>query len=125
MRRGRSGATTRAAKLAPVGGRRHGPRMLRKGPAAAYLAITLTLGGAGLASCSLDVRADASKGIARFLDAVRRGDRAAFEAAIDRPALRSDIRDQLAEVSKAKALDVGEGASEFALDRMITPQAFQ
>jgi hypothetical protein len=95
-------------------------RMLKKGPAAAFLALSLALGG-----CSLDVRADASRGIARFLDAVHRGDRKAFEAAIDRPALRTDLRDQLAALGRANALDVGEGASEFALDRMITPQAFQ
>jgi hypothetical protein len=56
---------------------------------------------------------------------VHRGDRKAFEAAIDRPALRADLRDQLAALGRANALDVGEGASEFALDRMITPQAFQ
>jgi hypothetical protein len=94
--------------------------MLRKGPAAAFLALTLVLSG-----CSLDVRADAAKGIARFLDAVHRGDRAAFEASIDRPALRSDLRGQLAELGKESSLDVGEGASVFALDRMITPQAFR
>jgi len=94
--------------------------MLKKGPAAAFLALSLALCG-----CSLDVRADASRGIARFFDAVHRGDRKAFEAAIDRPALRSDLRDQLATLGKANALDVGEGASEFALDRMITPGAFQ
>ncbi len=95
-------------------------RMLKKGPAAAFLALSLALAG-----CSLDVRADASRGIARFLDAVHRDDRKAFEAAIDRPALRTDLRNQLADLGKAKDLDVGEGASEFALDRMITPQAFQ
>ncbi len=95
-------------------------RMLRKGPAAAFLAITCALG-----ACSLDVRADASQGIARFFEAVHKGDRKAFEAAIDRPALRSDLSDQLAQLGKAKGLDVGEGASEFALDRMITPGAFQ
>jgi hypothetical protein len=94
--------------------------MLKKGPAAAFLALSLALGG-----CSLDVRADASRGVARFFDAVHQGDRRAFEAAIDRPALRSDLSDQLAQLGKAKGLDVGEGASEFALDRMITPQAFQ
>jgi hypothetical protein len=95
-------------------------RMLKKGPAAAFLAFSLAVSG-----CSLDVRADASRGIAHFLDAVHRGDRKAFEAAIDRPALRTDLRDQLAALGKAKDLDVGEGASEFALDRMITPEAFR
>jgi len=96
------------------------PPMFKTGPAAAFLALSLALCG-----CSLDVRADASRGVARFFEAVHSGDRKAFEAAIDRPALRADIRDQLAQLGKAKGLDVGEGASEFALDRMITPGAFQ
>jgi len=78
-----------------------------------------------LCACSLDVRADAAQGIARFLDAVRRDDRKAFEAAIDRPALRADLRDQLADLGRAKDLDIDGGPSEFALDRMITPEAFR
>jgi hypothetical protein len=78
-----------------------------------------------LAGCSIDVRADAAQGVAKFLDAVRRDDRKAFEAAIDRPALRADLRDQLADVGRAKDLDIEGGPSEFALDRMITPDAFR
>ena len=70
-------------------------RMSKSGPAAAFLAIVCAL-----SACSLDVRADASQGIARFFDAVHRGDRKAFEAAIDRPALRADLRAQLAELGR-------------------------
>jgi hypothetical protein len=92
--------------------------MLRRGLPAAIALLTL-------AGCSLDTRADASKGIARFLDAVRTGDRAAFEASIDRPALRSDLRDQLADLARANGLDVEGGASDFALDRRINPEAFK
>lgn len=114
------GATTRAAPLARFVGRPHGPAMHAKGSVVALLALALLLGG-----CGLDVRADASQGIARFLDAVRRGDRQAFEAAIDRPALRSDLRGQIAEIAKADGVDVGEGPSEFALDRRINPEAFR
>ena len=86
----------------------------------ALLALALLL-----SACGLDVRADASQGIARFLDAVHRDDPTAFEAAIDRPALRADLRGQIAEVAKANGLDVGEGPSEFALDRRINPEAFR
>src|SRR5207253_1086966 len=93
--------------------------MLRKGVRAAVSLLALALAG-----CGVDVRADAAQGVARFLDAVRRDDRKAFEAAIDRPALRADLRDQLAQLGRAKGLDVG-GASEFALDRMISPEAFR
>jgi hypothetical protein len=94
--------------------------MFRRGSGAAALILALTLGG-----CSLDTRADAAKGVARFLDAVHRGDRKAFEAAIDRPALRSDLRDQLADLARANGLDVEGGASDFALDRRINPEAFK
>ena len=90
--------------------------------AAAALALALPL---ALGACGIDVRADAAQGIARFLDAVRRGDRAAFEKAIDRPALRADLRDQLADLGRAKDIDIEGGPSEFALDRMITPEAFR
>lgn len=79
----------------------------------------------GLSACGLDVRADAAQGIARFLDAVRRDDHKAFETAIDRPALRNDLRDQLADLGRAKDIDIDGGPSEFALDRMITPEAFR
>jgi hypothetical protein len=89
-------------------------------PAAGSLLLLLALSG-----CGLDVRADAAQGIASFLDAVRRDDHRAFEAAIDRPALRSDLRDQLADLGRAKDLDIDGGPSEFALDRMITPEAFR
>jgi hypothetical protein len=94
--------------------------MLRRAPRAALILVALALAG-----CSLDVRADASKGVARFLDAVRLGDRKAFEASIDRPALRADLREQLAELGRANGLDVNGGASDFALDRRITPEAFK
>ena len=94
-------------------------RMIRRGVAAALYLLPLALAG-----CGIDVRADAANGVARFLDAVRRGDRQGFEASIDRPALRAELRAQLADLGRAKGLDVG-GASDFALDRMITPDAFR
>jgi len=109
----------RLAQLARSGGRGHGPVMQSKGPVVALSALALFMG-----ACGVDVRADASQGVARFLDAVRRGDRQAFEAAIDRRALRADLRDQLAALGRASGVDVDGGPSEFALDRMITPEAF-
>jgi hypothetical protein len=76
-----------------------------------------------LSACGLGERGDASKAIAGFLAAVQMDDRAAFEKGIDRAALQGDLRDQLAEMGKAGGMDVDGGASEFALDRMISPQA--
>jgi hypothetical protein len=95
--------------------------MFRK--AAPVLIATTLL--APLAGCDRTAAGDAAKGVAGFLEAVRRGDRAAFEAHVDRAALRADLRAQLADLGRAKDLDVDGGASEFALDRMITPEAFR
>jgi hypothetical protein len=92
--------------------------MFRRVIGAALLTISLTLAG-----CGMNPSADGSRGIRAFLEAVRTGDSKAFEAAIDRPALRADLRDQLSDLGRARGLDVG-GASDFALDRRITPQAF-
>ncbi|MFL5295983.1 MAG: DUF2939 domain-containing protein [Phenylobacterium sp.] len=99
--------------------------MFRPGALAAVSLLVLALTAPGLTGCSLDVRADAAQGVARFLDAVHDGDRKAFEASIDRPALRSALRGQLADLARANGLDVEGGASDFALDRMITPEAFR
>jgi hypothetical protein len=79
--------------------------------------------GVLLSACGLGERDDASKAIAGFLAAVQTDDRAAFEKGVDRAALQADLRDQLAEMGKAGGMDVDGGASEFALDRMISPQA--
>ncbi|MGZ6020808.1 MAG: hypothetical protein ACXWKO_19250 [Phenylobacterium sp.] len=81
--------------------------------------LALSLGG-----CGLGARHSGSAAIADFLAAVQKDDRKAFEAALDRPALRSDLSEQLADVGKTHAVDVG-GPSEFALDRMISPQAIR
>ena len=64
--------------------------MVRKSLAVALATLAVALGG-----CDIGVRADASKAIERFLTAVHNDDRKAFEAAIDRDALRADLRDQL------------------------------
>jgi hypothetical protein len=94
--------------------------MLRKGPLVALSALALSLG-----ACGLDPRQDAAKDIAKFMAAVQRDDPTAIEAALDRPALRADLRDQLAALGRASGIDVGDGPSEFAMDRMITTQAIR
>jgi hypothetical protein len=94
--------------------------MLRKSLVVALTALAVTLGG-----CETGERAEAAKAVERFLTAVHNNDRAAFEAVIDRPALRSDLHDQLTDLGRAKGVIVEGGPSEFALDRMISPAAFQ
>jgi hypothetical protein len=95
-------------------------RMFRKGPLVAFSALALSLG-----ACGLDARKGAAKDIAEFMAAVQRDDQPAIEAALDRPALRINLRDQLADLGRASGIDVGDGPSEFAMDRMITTQAIQ
>jgi hypothetical protein len=94
--------------------------MFRKSSAVALAALAVAASG-----CDIGVRADASKAIARFLTAVHDNDRKAFEAGIDRQALRADLREQLTALARTKGVVVDGGPSEFALDRMISPAAFR
>jgi len=92
-------------------------RMLRKVSVIALCVLAL-----GLEGCALGLRSKGSTAIARFLAAAQGDGGASFEASLDRPALRSDLREQLAALGRSHGVDVG-GPSEFALDRMITPMA--
>ena len=65
---------------------------------------------------------DAAAAAQALLAAAQAGDAAHFEAAIDRPALRAELRQQMIAVAHANGLDVG-GPSDQALDRMIGPQS--
>ena len=96
------------------------PRMFR-----AHLVVVAGLLAMGLGGCNMGVRGDASKDIAAFLKAAHQGDRKAFEAGLDRPALRSDLGDQIADLGRSNVLVVDGGPSEFAIDRMISPKAFR
>lgn len=87
---------------------------------AALIGAALTLSG-----CGRGAQGEATEAVQTFLAAVHANDRPAFEAMIDRPALRADLRDQLMALSRSKGLEVDGGASEFALDRMITPRAIE
>jgi hypothetical protein len=93
-------------------------RMLRKGLGVAFCGLALSLAACGM----VGMRGKASEAIAGFLAVVQRGDQQAFEAALDRPALRADLSGQIADLGKSRAVDVG-GASEFVLDRMVNLQS--
>ncbi|HVI31726.1 hypothetical protein [Phenylobacterium sp.] len=94
--------------------------MLRIGKTLLAVALVAALGG-----CEAGVRKDAAKGAERLFAAVVARDRVAFEAAVDRRAVREDLRGQLIEVAREQGLEVDGGPSEFALDRMIGPEAFR
>ncbi|MDB5466267.1 MAG: hypothetical protein JWQ46_1029 [Phenylobacterium sp.] len=91
--------------------------MYRKAWVAALAALSLT-------ACSGKPGQDAAGAVQGFLAAVLTNDRAAFEADIDRAALRRDLRSQIVEMGRAAGLEVDGGPSEFTLDRMIGPDNF-
>lgn len=78
-----------------------------------------------LTGCGGAAPQGAAESASRLLDAALKGDRVAFEAEIDRAAVRDDVRRQIADVARGKALEVEGGPSEFALDRMISPDAIR
>jgi len=88
-------------------------------PLAVLSVLALALG-----ACTGGAKTEASKDVAGFLDAVRRGDRAAFDAGVNRVEVRSDLREQVKELARLKGVEVDGGPSEFAIDRMIAPEAF-
>jgi hypothetical protein len=95
--------------------------MLR--PAALLLvAAAITLAGCHGGGTAKDGAAESA---ARLLTAAVKDDRVAFEAQIDRRAVREDVRRQVTELARGSALDVDGGPSEFALDRMISPEAIK
>ncbi|MCR5878267.1 DUF2939 domain-containing protein [Phenylobacterium sp. J367] len=78
-----------------------------------------------LAGCGPRVPKDALVAAEDLFEAVVDRDRVAFEAAVDRPALRENLKGQIVELARANGLEVDGGPSEFALDRMIGPEAFR
>jgi hypothetical protein len=83
--------------------------------AAALLVLTT-------AACSRAPGKDAASAVQGFLAAARSGDAARFEAALDRPAVRADLRRQLIVVARENGVEVDGGPSDLALDRMIGPE---
>lgn len=87
------------------------------------LPLVLALVALGLSACDGGAPKGASESARRLLAAALNNDRVAFEAEIDRAAVREDVRRQVAELARSTALEVDGGPSEFALDRMISPDA--
>ena len=95
--------------------------MVRKVGVAAIAALVLAAGACARKPAE---RAECAA-VQALLASAWTQDDAAFEAVVDRPAVRSDLRRQLAQLAQANALAVDGGASDAALDRMITPHAFR
>jgi hypothetical protein len=86
----------------------------------------VALVGLGLVGCGgRAASGSAADSASRLLAAAFKGDRIAFEAEIDRSAVREDVRRQVSALARATTLDVDGGPSDFALDRMISPAAIR
>lgn len=90
-------------------------RPMRRVAWAAALLLTATVAG-----CAKPTK-QAAPDVLAFLTAVQSQDQAAFEARLDRTAVRRDLRAQLVELARGAGVEVEGGPSEFALDRMINP----
>jgi hypothetical protein len=92
--------------------------MLRTGSVVALAALVV-----GLSGCGGGPPKAASESASRLLAAAVADDRVAFEAEIDRRAIREDLRRQVTEMARGASLDVEGGPSDLVLDRMIGPAA--
>jgi hypothetical protein len=90
--------------------------------AAALLALLISVQGCGKGGG--DKSGDATASAQALLAAAQAGDAKAFEANLDRPAIRDDLRAQLQAVARDHGLEVAGGAADLVLDRMIAPEAF-
>lgn len=85
--------------------------------------LLLAVAALALSGCGGGAPKAATESASRLLAAALNNDRVAFEAEIDRAAVREDVRRQVADLARTKGLEVDGGPSEFALDRMISPDA--
>ncbi|HEX3699721.1 MAG TPA: DUF2939 domain-containing protein [Phenylobacterium sp.] len=84
-------------------------------------AAALAAAAVAVQGCGMSRDGDPVAAAQGLLSAVQTGDTKAFEAQLDRPALRADLRQQIASLGRAEGVDLG-GPSDPALDRMIDPQ---
>lgn len=97
-------------------------------------AFAITLAALCLAACASVARVDAAGDVHALLISIRDGDQAAFDARIDRPALRAQIESVLvAKAQSAKMNDSLRGmamllagpAAHAASDAVLRPQVFR
>lgn len=88
-------------------------------------ALAAALALLAVAGCQrVSTQLDAAEDIRAFLLAVEAKDRAAFDAHVDRTALKADLRRQLAAQGGAAALLAESNAGDRILDGLIAPEAF-
>lgn len=92
--------------------------VMARGWVAGAVALAL-VGGA----CGRDARKDAAPDVSALLAAASKGDQRAFEAGLDRSALRADVKSQLLTLPEIRALQsqLGEEVGDVAADKMVSP----
>jgi len=96
--------------------------------------LTLSLAAASLSACATATRYDAAGDVHALLVAIRDNDRAAFDARVDRPALKAQIESQL--VREARGSKLGGGwqvavialagpAADLAGAALVQPETFR
>jgi hypothetical protein len=97
-------------------------------------ALALALGLALLSACATVARYDASADIHAFLVSVRDGDRAAFDAHVDKPALKAQLKARLiAEAASAHGVQSAPTAGallagplvEVGVELLVRPEVFR
>ncbi len=88
--------------------------------------------GLALSGCDAPVRLAAAKDVQAFFTAVQADDHAAFDAHVDRPAIRADMRRQLTTLASGEGFGPGEleqvlggRMADSLIDRMIQPESFR
>jgi hypothetical protein len=95
--------------------------------------IAALLGALALAACSTLPKLDAASDIHTFLVAIRDGDRATFDAHVDREALKAQLRARaVSETSRATARPEALGLAflagplvDVAVDALLRPEVFR
>jgi len=96
--------------------------------------LTLSLAAAALSGCATVTRYDAAGDVHALLVAIRDNDRAAFDARVDRPALKAQIESELVRGARASKAGNGLQAAMIALagpvasvagEALVQPETFR
>ncbi|MGZ8362231.1 MAG: DUF2939 domain-containing protein [Caulobacteraceae bacterium] len=99
-----------------------------------WRALWFGLAAAGLTACASVERVDAAADIHAFLTAVRDGDKAVFDAHVDRPALKAQLSARLIEeVARSRGADSPEAAAAvlarplvgLGVETLVQPSVFR
>ena len=105
-------------------------------PPARARAVALALVACGVAvtlsGCDMAVRMAAARDVRAFFTAVQADDHAAFDAHVDRTAVRADVRRQLTTLASGQGFAPGEldqvlggRMADSLIDKMIQPESFR